>query len=259
MAGWEDLAQLLPDVYRDTAKPSAQKVGQALSSIVGLIVVPVGKAAEIGQNNLLRLVERLDKIPEASVTPVPPELGIPIYEKLRYTRGEELADLYIELFAKGATKEDQDKAHPSYFEIITNLSVDEAKILDYLNHSATSVNFPYIEVRSSEGDGSGKYIVASKYFTLLPDEIEFYNPNNVQMYLENLVRLGILDDEQGIFLADDNEYKPLIEHLKVLEMKRLIEESKRLFSTSKSCFSQSSFGETFLKACMPDVEIDVTG
>lgn len=246
----EDLKKILPTIYNDAAKPSVQKIGIALSSIVGLVVSPLGKAAEIGEKNLTRLIEKLNRIEKEKIVSIPPELGVPIFERLKFTRGEELVELYTELFIKASTSDTQNTAHPSYLEIITNLSVDEAKIVRYLKKSEQNSVIPYIRVKiKTEGEEGD--VISKKYLTNLTEKIEFFNPNNEQMYLENLTRLGLLHDFDTRYLTNQEYYKPLLEHSLLLKIKQELENTKKTTEVEKSYFVLTDFGKNFLETCVP--------
>ena len=246
----EEVLELLPTIYRDVAQASVQKIGKALSSIVGIITAPLIVGSAIAEENLNKLIQRLGKENLDDIVPVPTELGVPILERLKYTRGEELAKLYIELFVKASLKESQNRTHPSYFEIITSLSVDESKILSYLEKNFTNSEIPYIRVKGKLKDERGDIIVL-KYFTLLSDSIKFFSPDNEQMYLENLVRLGILHDYGSRYLIDEKFYKPLSEHALIEKIKKSIETSGREMAIEKSYFELTDFGASFIKTCVP--------
>lgn len=244
--------ELLPEVYRDVAQPGVQKLGLAISSLIGVLTGPIIIGSNIAEKNLVALIRRLDKEDEGSIVPIPPELGVPILEKLRYTRGEELAKLYIELFAKASLDNSQNKAHPSYFEVLTNISVDEAKILGYLSEESSLLEIPYIRVKSEWKDKSGDVIVA-KYVTLLASSIDFFTPENEQMYLENLSRLGILHDFETRYLTDDKKfYSPLRESSSVKKLKEEIEAEERVMQIEKAYFVLTSFGINFIETCVPN-------
>ncbi len=246
----KETLKLLPIIYQDLAQPTVQKFGTAISSLVGIITGPIITGSEIAEKNLKKLVERLNE-EDGEILPVPPELGIPILDRLRYTTGEELVSLYTELFVKASLKESQNSTHPSYFEIITNLSVDEAKILDYVASDITDTTevIPYLRIKSESREGKG-YFIYLKYFTVLSKLIKFFTPENENMYFENLVRLGILDDMVTQCLADNVHYEQLLTD-PILEKWKASVEQDYVFSTEKSYFQITNFGKNFIKTCVP--------
>src|SRR5262245_34720346 len=103
------LPGLLLEIYGDLAKPGVKQAGRALETVVGLgntILWPIAWANERSRialkRNLEKYREEIKHLPEEKVTPVPPEIGVPIAEKLGYVTDEELSDLYVNLLARAS-------------------------------------------------------------------------------------------------------------------------------------------------------------
>ena len=130
---------LLKEIYGDLAKPGVSQVGKALSAILGLgntILWPIllfNERAKIAlEENLEKYREQLKNIPNEQISKVPPELGVPIVEKLSYINDEQLSDLYINLLAKSSSIDFSHVAHPSFVNVINAFSPDEALLLQYI-------------------------------------------------------------------------------------------------------------------------------
>jgi len=128
---------LLVEIYGDLAKPGVQQVGKALGTVFGLgntILWPIHLANERSrlylERNLQDYRARLENLPEEKVVPVAPEIGVPIAEKLTYVRDMKLADMYVTLLTKASNVDTVADAHPSFVNIINNLSPDEAQLLE---------------------------------------------------------------------------------------------------------------------------------
>ena len=176
------LAEIIPEVYRDLAKPSVIKLGTAVGSILGVVLGPAGRLGEIGETNLIKLVNRLDAV--SDIQEVQPELAGPILERLRYTRSEELSSLYIELFTKAASKAQASSAHPSFFEVITNLSIDEARVLEYAkrNLKEGSLGIPCLQIKATEENGG--FDITREYFASLDSVVSFINLRGEDLLME---------------------------------------------------------------------------
>lgn len=130
------LPALLPEIYGDLLKPGVKQVGRALETVVGLgntILWPIAWANERSrialERNLEKYREEIKHLPEEKVVSVTPEIGVPIAEKLSYVTNEELSDLYVNLLAKASCVDTARFAHPSFVNVINNLSPDEAVLL----------------------------------------------------------------------------------------------------------------------------------
>ena len=128
-SGLEPFADLIKEIYGDLAKPGVQNVGTALAAVLGLGVTlmwPImwaNERAKIAlEDNLEAYRDRLKDVPPEQISIAPPEVAMPILEKIGYVTNEELRSLYIELLAKASIKELNNQAHPSFVNIINNFN-----------------------------------------------------------------------------------------------------------------------------------------
>ena len=120
--------ELLTQLYGDLAKPGVAQVGKALSTVLGLgntILWPIqllNERARIRlESNLERFRQKVSQIPLEKVTPVAPEIGVPIAEKLSYVADRDLRELYTNLLAKASNVDTVSQAHPSFVNVLRNL------------------------------------------------------------------------------------------------------------------------------------------
>lgn len=248
----ESLAKLLPDIYKDLAQPSVQALGKALGNTVRFCTLPftaLGTLDDMAKANLTHHLEeykkKLEKISVEKITEVPPQLGVPVLLKLSYTTNEEIAQLYTSLLATASNQDTADKAHPGFESIISQLSPDEARIIQYLN------NHPYIEYAELKGypvDVSG-YDTYFERSTLIPYRVKLDFKENIKAYFANLIRLGILVDMLSVFKMHSKDYELIREKYNF----RLIEECvPKIFKNVipvKSYYDVTPFGSMFIKAC----------
>ena len=124
---------LLKEIYADGFKPGVQQAGKALGGIIGLgntamyhIHLLNHRTSVILKSNFDKYSKQLENTNADEIIPVPPEIGVPIAEKLSYVSNEELSDMYINLLAKASTKSTVDQAHPGFVNFINWLCPDEA-------------------------------------------------------------------------------------------------------------------------------------
>ena len=140
------LGSLMLEVYKDTAQPAAQSVGRALGSVVDLVAYPVARRAEIAQKNMAKFFDKMEAEQQDNIVPADPNIAVPILQKLTYTEEDELVELYTELLKKNCLKDSKDKVLPSYVNMISNLTPDEIKIIDFLFKKKYKVSVPYNSV-----------------------------------------------------------------------------------------------------------------
>lgn len=254
--------KLLEMVYIDLAKPGVKKAGKALETVLDLgntLLLPIkllnAKTNLIFKNNMDKYIKRIEEIPDNELFDVPPEIGIPILEKFTYVRSEEISNLFIELLAKASSSETINEAHPSYLNIINNLSVDEANILNYLfnNESviADQYRFPYFNYVAT-AKGSTEFIKTLSNFTGIETKMPLLFPQNILLYLNNLVSNGILECVDSSFLVNKDLYDELDEIYKDNKFHFDSEMDKDKFGPmeiEKGYYMITSLGRSFINTC----------
>lgn len=205
--------QILPMIYSDIAQPGIRKVGQALETVLEFstsILLPLKLLNEKFrlnfQRNLNNYKKKLESIPDEKICVVDPQIGTPIIENLTYTTNEEIADLFTTLLCKASSTDTINQAHPSYIQLIERLSVDEARIVKYLDGK---IFIPSISIRAYLKDGKGFHTL-NNHATMIQFEVDLIFPGNIDMYLDNLTSLGILYPAHDLKLANDDYYESLL-------------------------------------------------
>lgn len=253
--GMLDVPGLLLEIYGDLAKPGVRQVGKALESILGLgntILWPITWANERSRISLERNLElyrqRLSTISEDQVIAVAPEIGVPVAEKLAYVADTKLSELYVTLLAKASSAETVSKAHPSFVNIINNLSPDEAYLLELF--ASASANLPFVTAKHVD-PGTGIFDIAGDLLiaTAITDGLSF--PYNVPAYLSNLEGLGLAQIHRDRWLVDTPAYDELIAYWTPFFPieKQFSDARPRRLEFDKGAISTSSFGQLFISAC----------
>lgn len=260
--GLEPFADLIKEIYGDLAKPGVQNVGTALGAILGLgitLMWPImwaNERAKIAlENNLEKYRERLENIPPEQITSVAPEVAMPILEKLSYVTNEDLRNLYIELLAKASIKNLNNLAHPSFINVINNLSPDEGILLKAFSEvelmpSAIDQyrSIPFIEPRVENDLGHWQPFL--KFLLKLPKHEPLVFSENFDAYLSNFSGLGIISIERQSYLTGVNAYDELIEALEYAKMPHIesLKERGMNITSQKGVIQITQYGELLLKA-----------
>lgn len=128
-------------VYDDMVQPAAKQIGSALGTIaktINLALEPISgmiwSYEKIKEFVSIKVAEKLQNIPQESIVTPNPNVAGPVLESLRYTGYEEnLREMYANLLANALDKNTKNEAHPSYAEIIRQLSPSEARLLSILS------------------------------------------------------------------------------------------------------------------------------
>lgn len=243
---------ILKEIYGDLAKPGVQQVGKALSTVIGLgntMLWPVAllneKAKLLLEANLEKYRNKIAETPVEDICDVVPEVGVPIAEKLSYVSNEELSEMYTELLAKASQKSHANLAHPSFVNVINNISPDEAILLKSIRSMS---GLPFIEVRF-------QLKARNEWQTLNPILLELsclsdlQYPNNFHAYISNLEGLGIFQVRQNVFMVGEKIYEPLEEHAKqnYAELENTTKDRALTFQRGK--IEITPFAKLLLNAC----------
>ncbi|MEQ1535850.1 MAG: DUF4393 domain-containing protein [Burkholderiaceae bacterium] len=259
-AGWLEVVReglkvpgLLVEVYGDLARPGVRQVGLALETVLGLgntLLWPVALANERARialvKNLQAYRERMVNVPEKDVIQVAPEIGVPIAEKLAYVNDIGLTSLYVELLAKASTVTSVAKAHPSFVNVINNLSPDEALLLQVF---MSRDHLPFARVDLIHGDTGQGYQVLKD--VVIPENVAqtLAYPENVSAYFSNLAGLGLVQLDHDGQLKDEPQYAELESlWLKQLEGSAPPNSNKKV-SATRGTIDVTAFGRQFISAC----------
>lgn len=265
--------QLLIEVYKDLAQPSVQAVGKALGSVFGLLntaVLPIDMLNTVSKertaNWLRRYSEKIDQIEENKLIEVPAGFGVPIVHQLAITTSEELQELYINLLASASSTDTIHLAQPGFVHIVSSLSVDEARIIQFLFKNRRK-RIPYIYF-------SGVWVVnpitkeesslerEDIRRTGIESDVELIYPQNAHLYMSNLIGLGMLETWDNFFELDDADlYQKLVtlyESEKDKYRNDFIERRKTQFErlrvpTLNGYYKITDYGHAFIFACHGEV------
>ncbi len=249
----EVVKQLTGDIYTDALKPGVSEVGKALGTIGtfgNTILTPLSmlndSARFIREKNALKLEHKLKQIQVEHLKEINPSIGVPVLRKLEYTEDEELVELYLNLLSRAADEKNENLSHPSFVNIINNLSTDEAKILKFIHNEDIGICTQTISIRYNNGTYSDHQHDTSIFE--IHDLITF--KNNMKVYLSNLSSLGIIKSF-GIPTGQDH-YK-LIEDFLTPTKDVLLQEKKNVseYTFTRNFFALTEFGKLFLSCCLP--------
>lgn len=247
---------ILLEVYGDLLKPGVSQVGQAIGTLLGYgntILMPLALKNEKSkitiQSNLNKYRQKLEEISEENIQSVVPEIGVPILEKLMYVSDETLVELYTELLAKASDKEQCESTHPSFVNIINNLSPKEVKILELIYEKHLAI----VSVNVIADDSSHPVEQISELIL----DVDIYD-ENATAHISNLIGLGLIDMNFNVQFSAAQRYERLEEIIKetysnapteLKDVEIISHLMKGNVSFSRGTIKISSFGGLFLKAC----------
>lgn len=142
-----------------------------------------------------KIAQELVKIPEENIQEPPLAIAGPALEASRfYIEEESLRQMFANLIASSMNNEKNINIHPSFVEIIKQLSTLDAKILVSFKNSATHLIGKMIL------DNPNGYFTIADYF-YLHETIEEYHLLEISKSISNLMRLGLIQ------ITDDTTFQ----------------------------------------------------
>ncbi len=261
----ESNAEIVKEVYSDVAKPLVQSTGEIAGLIpraVKAALAPLEKWILQREYNITEtkklLEEKLKDVKPENIEPPEAHVAVPALQYLSYCMdNEELRDMYANLLANSMNSVIKKGVHPAFVEIIKQLSPDEAKVMKYF---AVNQKAPTITLRYEQKDGGGIDVVRN--FSNIGELVGCEQPLDINMYFDNLIRLGLLNESSNMSsLTDKDLYIPLkshpvIEHFLQAEM---ITQAKYDKSTIVEGFMfRTAFGDAFCNICLSTQKPDNT-
>lgn len=245
---------VLEKAYDDLAHPTAKSVGNTVSLIPRTIGVWLGKWEKwvINGEESIRLTaeavhEKAEKIPEDKLTEPEPYVAIPAVQQLSYCYdSEELREMYANLLVSSMNTDTKQAVHPSFVDIIKQLTPDEAKILKKISDQSSFI--PLIDLQVQMGPDRG-YVSVLRNYTNIGDGLCEY-PQNISAYIENLDRLKLVCILDDTHLTDTVHYEPLENSQGFLVYKNIPLTAEQKFVTKQKSFYITAFGKTFIKTCL---------
>ena len=244
-------------VYQDALQPAVRKTGEGLETVVSAVLIALAplKAMVWGYEQLetylsTKVAEKLSETPSSEI--IEPKLHVagPALEALRYTgHEEELSELYANLLAASMDDRTAFKAHPSFVEIIKQITPDEARLLRYFS---TGAPLPLITVLNWLENAEGGFTEELINFSMFGGEAGCEHQHLTPSYLDNLARLGVIALPDKLYASPD-AYEELEKHPSVAEVKEQInnQEGSRA-EVKKKLVEITSLGKQFMEACILD-------
>lgn len=148
--------------------------------------------------------EKLSDTPSDMLCEPPKNIAVPAIISNSYTDDDELRSMYANLLANSMKRDTQNQAHPSFVEVIKQLSPDEALILK--TSELLIDTLPTCQIRYQFKTSPDKEYVDGAHpnniirahsggMTILPyylPSIKSVNQNELQIMIDNFIRLNLV-------------------------------------------------------------------
>lgn len=244
-------SELANNFYSDI-RPIVQPVSKCIGAVLDFISTPVCFLSEKSKINFEKRLEeykaKMAEVRDENKCEVHPEIGVPIMQVLHYTTNDEIADMFTNLLTTASVDTTAGNAHPAFIEYIKQMSPDEARIVKYLKNKSS---IPHLTIRVYFKEEDKGFITPLENAVSLCDDVAMIYPQNVGVYLSNLLSLGIIEDSGTMHLVDNSLYDKIIEYNHLDEAKKRYEQIPDFKRTEdqKGYYSVTKIGRLFIKAC----------
>ena len=148
---------VLEKAYDDLVHPSAESIGKTVSLVPRTVAIWLSSWNRwvVNREESIKLAidaieSRVDKIPEEHLTEPPAHIAVPAIQQLAYCYdSEELRGMYANLLLSSMDDRTAEYVHPSFVQLLKEISPDEAKLLSTLAGSddAEHASIPLVDLR----------------------------------------------------------------------------------------------------------------
>jgi hypothetical protein len=269
-------SKVVEKAYEDILSNPGRKIGEALGTIINVgntFLWPIKWANErtriYFENNLKKFESKLSQFDEEKIIEVPTEISMPILERFTYVSNDEISDAFTNLLATASNTDTIQFAHPSFIQIIDRLSPDEAKII---KHFSNNPAIPYLNLSKytlktiKEEDlvdgkeikptiNTSEFFTVFKRYNFIITEIELIFPENLGLYLDNLISLGLIRDYKEYVYSKFNDVYDKMENDLCEKYANAFEDIPEILKEKSKkvehgMFEITDFGSLFIKACL---------
>ena len=250
----------VPDVYDDALKPTIQESGKILALIpraINAALVPLRRWIANQEYNLAEteklLAKKLEHIGEDKIITPEPYVAIPAIQAISYSmNSNELRNLYANLIAKSMNIDTKDMVHPSFVEIIKQLSPYDSEIFNLILQKGGTV--PFLEIRFKNKTSSA-FRIGARYLTSF-ENADHSKHKQMCCSIDNLIRCGLIFVEKHSML-DSSAYEELMSSEAFGEVKKEFVASGLADDFNLNCngyvLQATDFGENFYSVCLKEL------
>lgn len=256
----KDLSDLAPDAVNNTIKNLADEpskfLGHTGKSILSICLDGINYYAErLDYNRKIKLENwkyetfiKLNKIPIENRIDPPLEIAGPLTEASKfYFENETLSSMFSNLLVSSCDSTTLENAHPSFVEIIKQLSPVDAKNLKLFQKNKYLPIGNYNLIKNANGD----YETLKTNVFLATNEFNSIDLNAASF--SNIKRLGLIEISYTEFVSNDSSYNSLKRSIFFNNISKQYPPDQSGYpkpDIQKGLASITPLGKIFLKACL---------
>lgn len=210
----KELAKPVSETVGNLALPASKTIGESFSNLFDLVLgshIKLAREKQIFRQDLnfeeykKSILQKVESIPEESIIDAPLHVVGPAIDAAKYyIENEELSEMFSELIASAYDSRKIKYVHPSFTEIIKQLSPFDAKNIILFQEEDI---LPMCEVIVSDSERGHSPL--QDYFFIANKEVDMdLNSTSIM----NLIRLGLLESPSGSHFTNKEIYEDFYKH-----------------------------------------------
>lgn len=254
-----DTLKTAPTLYEDGLQPTVQEIGKFVARIPRAINAAfssldkwiLNKEYSIDETKKL-LEKKLENIePEKIVTPEA-YVAVPAIQAISYSmNSEELRNLYANLLAKAMNSDTKDLVHPSFVEIIKQMSPIDSLVFKTIMERTAN---PIIDLVYNKYESDVPIAIESRTIIENVTDINVAPIETVCISIDNLIKQGLISIPQNDSYVDSTLYDNILNSpfYIIKQQSCPITPDGFKFSHNKKMIIKTHLGNSFYKTCVVD-------
>lgn len=249
-----DTLKTAPTLYEDALQPTVQEVGKFAARIPrainaafsGLDKWILNKEYAIDETKKL-LEKKLENVDPDKIVEPEAYVAVPAIQAISYSmNSEELRNLYANLLAKAMNSDTKDQVHPSFVEIIKQISPIDSLVFKIIMKKEVN---PLVNLIYENDEGAFRTIVSNI------SDIDVTSTENVCISIDNLIKQCIISVPNDGFYTTESVYEKIFHSNYYLQKQNSCPTTPDgfKFSHQKKMIAKTNLGRTFYKVCVMDL------
>lgn len=197
------------------------------------------------------MAKKLAEIPEEYLATPSPSVAIPAMQGLSYSLEEpNLKEMYLNLLATATDDRMKENAHPSFADIIKQLSPREASLLlDTLRSGL----LPVVRLMRTVEEGVSGVLMVNYLLPLADTNTgEPAEEPSLPVWIDNWIRLRLIEVDYGQYLTDEDRYAWVEGRPEFVRLEQDDQRGKDGIDVGRGSLRATDFGARFLAAVSYD-------
>ena len=243
--------ETIPDLYDDAIKPATQESGKTLALIpraINAALVPLRQWITEREYKLAEteklLAKKLEHVAEDKIVTPEAYVAVPAIQAISYSmNSKELRNLYANLLAKAMNSDTKDMVHPSFVEIIKQMSPIDSLVFKTIMERSGNPLISLIYENEQKNNLSLNMNIININITSI---------ESINVSIDNLIKQSLITIPDGRYYIQDNLYDQLLSsnQYKIAQQKYSSPPNGFKLTYKKGLIEKTNLGKVFYKTCV---------